>query len=238
MKILSMDTSTTSCSVALLGEDGLIGEVLINDKRTHSQKLMPILENLLSLGDFTIKDIDILAVCVGPGSFTGLRIAMATVKAISHVREIPIVGVNSLEALANNLVGTKTDVVPIVDAQGRQVYTSRYEYRDGRLIELEDISVMSIEDRISSLGVKSDSKPIFIGEVAEKYRKEIEEAGFEIAPFDRNIVRASTLSYVAKYKYENKIDVYSCYDILPRYIRKSQAEVQYEEKQKKLEKQV
>lgn len=230
MNILSMDTSTGACSVALLSQEGLVGEILINDKRTHSQKLMPILENLFNLGNFTMDDIDLLAVCIGPGSFTGLRIAMATVKSISHVRDIPIVGINSLEALASNLIDSKREIVPIIDAQGRQVYTSRYECKDGRLVELEEISFMTIEDRLENV----DSDPIFIGEVSEKYRDEIRMAGCEVASFDRNVIRASTLAYIAKYKFENKIDVYNCYEILPQYIRKSQAEIQYEEKQRML----
>ena len=103
MIILGLDTSTRAASVALWSDGDLLGELVINDKRTHSQKLMPMLENLFQLANICIDDVDLLAVCIGPGSFTGIRIAMATVKALGHVRNLPIVGVNSLESLAYNL---------------------------------------------------------------------------------------------------------------------------------------
>ena len=94
MIILGLDTSTRAASVALWSDGDLLGELVINDKRTHSQKLMPMLETLFQLADIKVDDIDLLAVCIGPGSFTGIRIAMATVKALGHVRNLPIVGVN------------------------------------------------------------------------------------------------------------------------------------------------
>ena len=103
MKILGIDTSTMAANVAVLEDDKLICEYTINTKKTHSQKLMPMIENMLNLSDINIKDIDAIGICVGPGSFTGLRIGMATAKAIAHVNNIPLIGVNSLEILGANM---------------------------------------------------------------------------------------------------------------------------------------
>ena len=103
MKILGMYTSSRACSVAVVEDDCLICEFVINNKKTHSQKLMPMIETMLNMSDLSIEDMDAIAVSVGPGSFTGLRISMATAKAISHVNNIPILAVNALESLAGNI---------------------------------------------------------------------------------------------------------------------------------------
>ena len=103
MKILGIDTSSMAASVAVIEDNKLICEYTINTKKTHSQKLMPMIENMLSLSDLNVREIDAIAVCEGPGSFTGLRIGMATAKAIAHVNDIPVIGVNSLEVLAANM---------------------------------------------------------------------------------------------------------------------------------------
>ena len=103
MKILGIDTSSMAASVAVIEDNKLICEYTINTKKTHSQKLMPMIENMLGLSDLNVREIDAIAVCEGPGSFTGFRIGMATAKAIAHVNDIPVIGVNSLEALAANM---------------------------------------------------------------------------------------------------------------------------------------
>lgn len=103
MKILGIDTSSMAASVAVIEDNKLICEYTINTKKTHSQKLMPMIENMLSLSDLNVRELDAIAVCEGPGSFTGLRIGMATAKAIAHVNDIPVIGVNSLEVLAANM---------------------------------------------------------------------------------------------------------------------------------------
>ena len=94
MKILGIDTSSMAASVAVIEDNKLICEYTINTKKTHSQKLMPMIENMLSLSDLSIREMDAVAICEGPGSFTGLRIGMATAKAFAHVNDIPLIGVN------------------------------------------------------------------------------------------------------------------------------------------------
>ena len=148
MKILGMDTSSRACSVAVVENDCLICEFVINNKKTHSQKLMPMIETMLNMSDLSIEDMDAIAVSVGPGSFTGLRISMATAKAISHVNNIPILAVNALESLAGNMDLCDKKIYPILDAQRTQVYTAKYEYKNDELVELEGMDVKEIDDLI------------------------------------------------------------------------------------------
>lgn len=117
MKVLGIDTSSMASSVAVIEDNKLICEYTINTKKTHSQKLMPMIESMLKISDVNINDMDMIAVCEGPGSFTGLRIGMATAKAISHVNNLPIVGVNSVEILAGNMNLCDKKICSILDAQ-------------------------------------------------------------------------------------------------------------------------
>lgn len=233
MIILGLDTSTRAASVALWSDGDLLGELVINDKRTHSQKLMPMLENLFQLANISIDDVDLLAVCIGPGSFTGIRIAMATVKALGHVRNLPIVGVNSLESLAYNLSDGKARLVPILDAQGSQVYSAIYESSGQAPEILRDIGVVDIDNLIEEVrGL--DGKIIFLGEGINKYRDRLKDLrpNINLASSNTNVSRAASVCACASHKYKKGQDIHTCYDILPMYIRKSQAEVQYEEKQR------
>lgn len=224
MNILGFDTSTKAASVALVVDEALVGEITINDKRTHSQKLMPMLENLLNLSNISLNDIDAISVCVGPGSFTGIRIAMSTVKAIAHVRDIPVVAVNSLENISYNVKDTNKKIVPILDAQGNNVYT---------MFDSESIDVIGIDELIEKISlIKKDV--ILVGEAVEKYKEKLVGEYIEIAAFDRNVSKASSTCMIGLDKLKKNMDVHSCYDVLPMYIRKSQAEIQYEEKQNKL----
>ena len=146
MKILGIDTSSMAASVAVIEDNKLICEYTINTKKTHSQKLMPMIENMLGLSDLNVREIDAIAVCEGPGSFTGLRIGMATAKAIAHVNDIPVIGVNSLEALAANMNLCDKKICSILDAQRNQVYTGRYQYEGTKLVEIKEKEAKSLED--------------------------------------------------------------------------------------------
>lgn len=232
MNILGLDTSTRAASVALIKDGELVGEYVINDKRTHSQKLLPMLESLLKIGDINLKDIDMLAVCVGPGSFTGLRIAMSTVKAISHVEKIPIVAVNSLESLAYNIFETSKKIIPILDAQRNQVYTAKYTIKGGKLIEEEEIKVVEIEKLIEDIDEKKEDV-IVLGEAVSKYEDILVNEYITLFRSVSNVSKASSVCSLSVEKIKENKDVYNCYDILPMYIRKSQAEMQYEELQRK-----
>lgn len=235
MKILGMDTSSRACSIAVIEDDCLICEFVINNKKTHSQKLMPMIETMLNMSDLSIEDIDAIAVSVGPGSFTGLRISMATAKAISHVNNIPILSVNALESLAGNMDINNKKIYPILDAQRTQVYTAKYEYKNNELVELEEMDVKEIDELIDIIK-NSNEETIVLGEAVSKYYDKLSKIDNIIIPaVSHNVTKASSVCAIALAKYKKGEGIHSCYDVNPIYIRKSQAEVQYEEKMKKLE---
>ena len=234
MKILGIDTSTMAANVAVLEDDKLICEYTINTKKTHSQKLMPMIENMLKLSDLDIKEIDAIAICVGPGSFTGLRIGMATAKAMAHVNNIPLIGVNSLEILGANMDLCNRNICSILDAQRNQVYMNKYILKDDKITELEEISIKLIDELLEEIS-SSNEDWVLVGEAVYKYKEKIEEiSNITIPSPANNITKASTLCFVARDKMLANDQVYNCYNINPMYIRKSQAEEQYEEKQKRL----
>lgn len=234
MKILGIDTSTMAANVAVLEDDKLICEYTINTKKTHSQKLMPMIENMLKLSEIEVKDIDAIGICVGPGSFTGLRIGMATAKAMAHVNNIPLIGVNSLEILGANMDLCDKKICAILDAQRNQVYMNTYELENNKIKELDEINIMPIDDLLEKLSA-SNEEWVIVGEAVYKYKEKIEAiSNITIPSPANNITKASSLCMVAKDKFEENKDVHNCYDINPMYIRKSQAEEQYEEKQKRL----
>ncbi|WP_042277619.1 tRNA (adenosine(37)-N6)-threonylcarbamoyltransferase complex dimerization subunit type 1 TsaB [[Clostridium] dakarense] len=234
MKVLGIDTSSMATSVAVIEDNKLICEYTVNTKKTHSQKLMLMIENMLKISDLDVNEMDLIAVCEGPGSFTGLRISMATAKAIAHVNNLPIVGVNSLELLAANMNLCDKKICSILDAQRTQVYSGQYKFENNEVVELKNIDVVEIDDLIEELK-NSKEDWIIVGEAVYKYEEKLKDIeNIHIAAPSHNVSKASSLCSVAINKYNKNIDVYDCYSINPVYIRKSQAEVQYDEKMKRL----
>lgn len=234
MKVLGIDTSSMATSICVIEDNKLICEYTINTKKTHSQKLMPMIENMLNISDININEIDLIAICEGPGSFTGLRIGMSTAKAISHINNLPIVGVNSLEILAGNMNLCDKKICSILDAQRTQVYYGKYKFENNEIVELQNIDVIEIDELLQELS-NSNDEWILVGEAVYKYEEKIKEIdNISIAASSHNVSKASSLCSIAMNKYNKNIDVYDCYSINPKYIRKSQAEVEYDEKMKRL----
>lgn len=234
MKVLGIDTSSMATSICVIEDNKLICEYTINTKKTHSQKLMPMIENMLNISDININEIDLIAICEGPGSFTGLRIGMSTAKAIAHVNKLSIVGVNSLEILAGNMNLCDKKICSILDAQRTQVYYGKYKFENNDIVELQNIDVIEIDELLQELS-NSNDEWILVGEAVYKYEEKIKEINnISIAASSHNVSKASSLCSIAMNKYNKNIDVYDCYSINPKYIRKSQAEVEYDEKMKRL----
>ena len=215
MKILGIDTSSMAASVAVIEDNKLICEYTINTKKTHSQKLMPMIENMLGLSDLNVREIDAIAVCEGPGSFTGLRIGMATAKAIAHVNDIPVIGVNSLEALAANMNLCDKKICSILDAQRNQVYTGRYQYEGTKLVEIKEIGIQQIDELLEELA-QSGEQWILVGEAVYKYEDKIREiSNIEIPAASNNVTKAGSLCSVAKVKFDEGKDIFDCYTVNP-----------------------
>lgn len=137
MKILALDSSGLVASVALAEDDNLIAEYTVQYKKTHSQTLLPMMEEIGRMVELDLATVDAIAVAAGPGSFTGLRIGSATAKGLAFALEKPVVPVPTVDALAFQMYGAGDLVCPIMDARRSQVYTGIYEFipdRDGRLV--------------------------------------------------------------------------------------------------------
>lgn len=231
MKILAIDTSSEVATVAILDDTKLLGEYIINHKKTHSQKIMPMLDEIMCGLEADINDIDLFAVVTGPGSFTGLRIGVAAIKALAQVTKKPVAAVNTLEGLAYNLPFCPHLIVPMMDARRNDVYTAAYMDKSGTLDTVIPSSAMSIEECVEKIKAM-DKTAVFLGDAAYLHRDYIlaqlgDKALF--APINTNEQRASSVAVCAMEKYKCG-DTIEYSQLEPYYIRKSQAEREYDER--------
>lgn len=178
MKVLALESSGLVASVALV-EDGeeeavLLAEYTINYKKTHSQTLLPMLDEIVKMTELDLDTIDAVATAAGPGSFTGLRIGSATAKGLGFALNKPLVAVPTLDALAFNLYGTENLICPLMDARRNQVYTSIYEFHQGRLQRLMEpaaMDIMEVAEKLCAL----QRDVIFLGDGVPVYRHRLTE---------------------------------------------------------------
>lgn len=225
MKILAIDSSGLVASVAIITENELIGEYTINYKKTHSQTLLPMLDAVVKMVDLDLKDIDAIAVAMGPGSFTGLRIGSSTAKGLGLALNKPIIEVPTVDGLAYNIGATDYLICPLMDAKRNQVYTGLYEYVNGEFqVKRQEcaIALEEILEEINSLG----RKVIFLGDGVPVYENKIEEqvkVPYIISPAHLSRQRAGAVGALAcKYYAQGK--VVAARDHKPEYLRLSQAE--------------
>lgn len=234
MKILAFDSSGLVASVAIVQDDNLIAEYTTNYKKTHSQTLLPMLDEVVRMTETDKKSFDLLAVAAGPGSFTGLRIGSATVKGLALAWDIPVVAVPTLEALAYNAWGSRRIICPIMDARRRQVYTGLYRFdKDDKFEVLMDQVPMDIDELIEVLGDRGE-EVLFVGDGIDVYADTIRQkmtVPFSFAPAHMNKQRAGSVAVAAKKRYEEGIYT-SGDDFAPEYLRQSQAERERAERQK------
>lgn len=216
MKILCIDTSSNICSIALLEDTNLIKELVISDSKTHSENLMPLVKELLDATQVSLSEINLIACDNGPGSFTGIRIGIATIKAFSEVYNIPIVSVSSLECLAYN--SSSETICSLIDAKNNQVYCGIF---NSEHLLLEDYIADDINVVISHIEKYSNVEFVGDGSIAHK---ELLTNTFPTSTFcSNNVQHATNLGKSAFYKYSTgKYD--SADTVLPMYLRKSQAE--------------
>ncbi len=238
MRILALDSSGMVASVAVLEktdtDSRLLCEYTVDYKKTHSQTLLPMLDTVAQMTELDLSTIDAIAVAAGPGSFTGLRIGGATAKGLGLSLQVPLIAVPTLEGMAYNLWGTGKLVCPILDARRDQVYTGIYEFRDGKLIVLEDQMAIGIEELGEKLKVY-DRDVIFLGDgvpvFGDRLRNEImADRRIFFAPENMNRQRASSVGALAFVYYEEGKTVPAA-DFVPEYLRPSQAERVRKERQ-------
>ncbi len=229
MKILAIDSSGLVASVAVAEDDVLLAEFTVNYKKTHSQTLLPMLENVRDMIELDMETVDAVAVAAGPGSFTGLRIGSATAKGLALALKKPIIPVPTLEGLAYNLYGTQKLVCPIMDARRAQVYTGVYEFIEQQnglsMVTRMEQCALDIEDLIRQLN-QMNREVIFLGDgvpvFLEKLRQEM-AVPYLFAPAHMNRQRAAGVAALAKVLYEQG-RFENAEDHVPVYLRLSQAE--------------
>lgn len=231
ISILSVETAAGVASAAVTVGEKLVCEAVVNNKKTHSQTLLPIIDKVLAQAEMRLEDIDVIAVSEGPGSFTGLRIGISTVKGLAHALSKPVIGVSSLVAMAYNLPFCEYIISPIMDARRSQVYNAIYEWKNRELEEIKAPRAISVEELCSELSA-SDKKTVFVGDGVPAYRDVIEELLGDkavFAPSCANMQRASALAPAAARLFDEGKTM-TCYELKPVYLRKSQAEREAEEK--------
>lgn len=233
MKILALDSSGLVASVAVVEDDNLLGEYTINHKKTHSQTLLPMLDEVSRMIELDLETIDAIAVAAGPGSFTGLRIGSATAKGLGLALKKPLIGIPTVEGLAYNLFDISGFVCPIMDARRNQVYTGIYAFENHEMKIIEDQMAIGIEELIEKLN--THGQPVtFLGDGVSVYRKAIEEKmkiPYAFAPAHMNKQRAGAIAALGiKYYMVGKIE--TAREHQPDYLRVSQAERERAERQR------
>ena len=224
MKILALETATIAGSAAIVDDnEGLIGEVRVDVRVAHSERLMPSVEWLLNASGITIKDIDAFGVSIGPGSFTGLRIGLSTAKGLSFSAGKPLVPVKTLDAFARTLTYCSYTICPMLDARKNEVYAGLYKWEDNICKKIMPETALGPEDLLRSL----NGPILFTGDGAEKYRGLIQSMLKENAIFAPSYRMSPSASSVAEIAIETlkQGDLPDPVSIAPFYIRKSEAEM-------------
>ncbi|WP_335968666.1 tRNA (adenosine(37)-N6)-threonylcarbamoyltransferase complex dimerization subunit type 1 TsaB [Fusobacterium polymorphum] len=211
MLILGIDTSTKICTCSIFdSENGVIAETSLSVKKNHSNIVMPIIDNLFKISDLNINDIDKIAVAIGPGSFTGVRIALGIAKGLAMALNKPLIAVNELDILEAIASGNENEIIPLIDARKERVY---YKYQN-TYVDDYLINLISNFDK--------NKKYIFVGDGAINYKNILKDNLGEnaiILPMYNTFPRASVLCELALNKEEANI-----YTLEPEYISKSRAE--------------
>ena len=232
MKIIGIDSSGLVASVAIVEEDTLVAEYNVQYKKTHSQTLLPMLEELKKMVELDLATVDAIALASGPGSFTGLRIGSATAKGLGLAMGVPLVEIPTLEGLACNLYGTGELICPLMDARRNQVYTGVYQFerttglpfsfRLCRVLPQCAISIGEIAQKCNEYG----REVIFLGDGVPVYKEklgELLEVPYSFAPAHMNRQRAAAFGFLAlQYFREGKY--VTAEEHTPEYLRMSQAE--------------
>lgn len=225
MNMLAVDTSTLVLSIAVLNKQKILGEKSTNLKKNHSVRLMPAIDELLTDLDMTLADMDLFAVTAGPGSYTGVRIGVTTIKTLAWALHKPFLSISTLEVMAMNGLHFPGNVVPLIDARREQVYASIYQFTDGVLQQNLPEKIISMDDLLTLL--KQDQRDtLFIGDDVAAFEtkiKEVLEDQAVFAPPSFHLPRAGNLGVLALHKWlkENKSE---SHDFAPNYLQLTLAE--------------
>ena len=232
MKILGIDSSGLVATVAIQSDDILVGEYTIHNKKTHSQTLLPMIQDMLQMAEVPVEELDAIAVAAGPGSFTGLRIGAATAKGLGQALNIPLVAVSSLEGLAYNLAGADALVCPIMDARRNQAYYGIYDV-SGELpvvvAEQDAAPIDTVLQKARETGREmifvGDGVPVFVNRIAEE-----EGLAYRLGADNVRYQKASSVAALGRKLMEQGKEM-PAERFAPIYLRLSQAERERMEKE-------
>lgn len=226
MKILAVDTATQSCSVAVLDSSHLVAELTHNHGLTHTRRLMPMIDSVLDDCGFSVEDMDGLAVTRGPGSFTGLRIGLSTVKGLAFAASRPVAGVSALDVLARQFPFTRCRICAMIDARKNEVYAAEYQWGAGGLETLRRARAAAPEAVLTEIA-DLHGPCLFVGNGAGRYRDLItamqgRQAWF--CPEGQSVIRAAVVGIMAQEVFDAGGEI-PLSDLTPLYIRASDAEI-------------
>lgn len=223
MKTLAFDTSSDTISAAVLTGESISAELVLTSDKNHGETILPLIEMVCNAASVSMNDIDLFALTVGPGSFTGIRVGVSTVKGFVLAGDRPVVAVSSLDALACNSDGSSPVVCPMIDARQQQIYTALYRWEENT-VPRRITEECAVPPREFLEGI--DGRILFVGNGAQKYAHYIEEivgdrASF--APSFHNRIRAGTVGYIGLKKFRDG-DIVNPVQLVPRYLRSSYVE--------------
>ncbi len=231
MKILSIDTASDICGVSILENNNLIKQSDISTGRTHSENLMPQVQNIFTDTNLSLKDIDLIVTNIGPGSFTGIRIGISTVKAFIDTHNINSIGVSSLESLVYNTENIGY-IVSLIPATNDDFYFSIYKKSESNLDLIIEPCLNSFSNIINICSKYLDTNITFIGTDLTNRKNEILNIipNSTFSSENENILNSYSLALAGLYKFNNN----NLQDITPLYIKKPQAQIELENKMKGL----
>jgi len=228
MPILAVDTTTKSCSVAVVARSGLLSEITTANDETHARHLMGMVDQVLALAGTGLDAIDGFAVTRGPGSFTGLRIGLSSIKGLALATGKPVVPVSSLETLAVQAApvsGTSGTIVALIDAYRREVFLGGYQFKKGRMIAVIPETVIAPDKVMDVVSDFADSA-VLVGSGVVTYRQKfaaIQGAAFQFSPDINHTIRAATVGWIGLNRFDS--DGVDAAGIMPVYLRKSDAQI-------------
>lgn len=229
MLTLSIDTATKICAVALCRDEQILGEYSINMGMTHSEGLLPQLEQLLLRTGVKKEDIELLAVSMGPGSFTGLRIGLATAEAMAYSWKCYLHGVDTLRALAYNIPLEGKLLSPVLDAQKGNYYQALYEWQQGKLVEVAPVAVVSAQEALERIALQG-TQALLLGECLKLAKAGLPD-WIKVVPEALRMPKGSSVAFAAQDAF-NAVNDRKIFGLEPYYIRRSEAEELWEKKQK------
>lgn len=231
MKILGIDSSGLVASAAVLADGILVSEWTVNNRQTHSQTLLPMIDQVIKMSEISLEELDAVAVASGPGSFTGLRIGASTAKGMALALKLPIVPVPTLEGLAYRAAVSDSLICPMMDARRNQVYTGLYRVTEGRLVIVREQCAVAVQDIVGELNRRGE-RALLLGDGVQAYQEYISQnvaVPFSLAPAHLDRQSAGAVAALGEiYFRQGKAETAAQHR--PVYLRKSQAEREREQK--------